>query len=178
MATEDADSDADTDEAAGEARGDEHDAGVVLRRDEHVVVGLDRDARARVGVGVRVEERDGDRAGDADRATAGGGDDGDELLLARCHDDDVARGLHARRAVDVGVRVQFEDPHAGTDADAGAAGDREGGDDAELEVAVAGGDAHRLVAVGAGVGAGRDDERAVDAGGCADERRGVHRRRR
>ena len=65
-----------------------------LGRDENVVVGLDRHAGARVGVGVRFEDRHGDGAGDADGASAGRSDDRDELLLGGRQDDDVAGGLH------------------------------------------------------------------------------------
>src|SRR5437773_880997 len=223
----DADRHADADVATGEARGDLQHLAVVARRHEHVVAGVDRhavrrrvagvrdiflidrgrlDPVAEAGVRVQVHQGHGERAGDADLTTGRAGDDGDDAVLRGRGDRDVLRGVHDRAAADVRVGEDLDQVDARADADAGGAADGDRRGDAELVVAVAGRDEHRLLGIrarhvrGAGgtavdlgvradvrLGPDRDHvdgaadvhrDRARDAGGHADRRDVVAVRRR
>ena len=172
-----------------EARGDQHDLRVVACRDEQIPAGDDRDPvgprseaaalRARVDpvaearMSVRLHDRHTDRARHADLAAGRARDDRDDRVLCRRGDRHVLRRVDPGAVIDVGVRLERDEVHAHADADADRPrdGDRRG--DRELVILIAGGDAHRLLGIRA-YDVRRARGAAVDLGGLADVRGGVH----
>src|SRR6266567_8016415 len=70
---------------------------------------LRADPVTEAGVRVQVDQRDGERAGDADLATRRAGDDGDDAVLRGRGDRDVLRGVHDRAAADVRVGEDLDE---------------------------------------------------------------------
>src|SRR5439155_1497175 len=132
------------------------------------------DPVAEAGVRVQVHQGHGERAGDADLTTGRAGDDGDDAVLRGRGDRDVLRGVHDRAAADVRVGEDLDQVDARADTDAGGAADGDRRGDAELVVAVAGRDEHRLLGIRARHDRGAGGT-AVDLGVRADVRLGPDR---
>src|SRR5215469_1830802 len=145
----DGDSRADAYDAARQRGGYGRDLAQVGRHDGHVVVGVQGDVGAGVGVGRVLEDGDVGRPGHAHYASASPCGHRHDCVLGARRDRDVVAGEDLRVVAHGGFGVESDDPNCRTGADTdGAAGYV--CVDAELVELVPGGDEDRLTEPGPG----------------------------